>query len=114
MYLDHISTDRLLKNVQALGVIGLALDRHPSGRVIAAEVCKDESRIPLGEMQLDDFYRLAQRLNLPVVESYVASDQEKESHRLALRRQSERMETARELRGERSSEGWNKPEGGAL
>lgn len=112
--LDHISTERLMRNVQALGVIGLALDRHPSGRVLAAEVCKDSTRITLGEMQLDDFYRLAQRLNLPVLESYVATEQEKESHRLALRRQSERMETAREIRGERETSGWNKPEGGAL
>lgn len=110
MYLDHISTDRLLKNVQALGVIGLALDRHPSGAVIAAEVCRDETRIPLGQMQLEDFYRLAQRLNLPVVESYVATEQEKESHRLALRHQSERQSTAMELRGERSNEGWKKAE----
>lgn len=110
MYLDHISTDRLLKNVQALGVIGLALDRHPSGKVIACEVCKDKERVPLGEMQLDDFYRLAQRLNLPVVESYVATEQEKESHRLALRNQSERQSIAMELRGERSNEGWKKAE----
>lgn len=99
-----------MRNVQALGVIGLALDRYPDGRIIAAEVCKDQERVPLGEMSLDDFYRLAQRLNLPVVESYVATEQEKESHRLALRNQSERQSIAMELRGERSNEGWKKAE----
>lgn len=110
MILDHISTDRIMRNIQALGVIGLALDRHANGKVIAAEVCKDETRIPLGEMTLDDFYRLAQRLNLPVLPSYVASDQDKESHRLALRRQSERLETAKAIRSERGNEGWKTPE----
>lgn len=108
--LDHISTDRIMRNVQALGVIGLALDRHANGKVIAAEVCKDETRIPLGEMTLDDFYRLAQRLNLPVLPSYVASEQEKESHRLSMRRLAERAETARELRGAREMPAWQVPE----
>lgn len=109
-YLDNISTERLMRNVQALGVIGLALDRYPDGRVIAAEVCKDQERVPLGEMSLDDFYRLAQRLDLPVLPSWVATEQEKESHRLALRNQSERQSIAMELRGERSNEGWKKAE----
>lgn len=95
-----------MRNVQALGVIGLALDRHANGKIIAAEVCKDATRITLGEMTTDDFYRLAQRLNLPVLPSHVATAQEKESHRLAMRRQSERAEEARTLRGERSVEGW--------
>jgi hypothetical protein len=110
MILDNISTDRIMRNVQALGVIGLALDRHANGKIIAAEVCKDETRITLGEMTTDDFYRLAQRLNLPVLPSHVATAQEKESHRLAMRRQSERAEEAREMRGVRETPAWAVPD----
>lgn len=114
---DHIPNERLPHWLAQNGVIGLAIDRLPSGRLIAAEIRKDEEgemRIPLAEMSTDDFYALASRLNLPVLDSKVASEQELASHRQAMRRLSERLETAKAIRSERGNEGWNKPEGGSL
>ena len=113
MILDSIPQDRLPHWLAVNGIIGLAIDRLPSGRLIAAEIRRDEEgelRVPLAEMSTTDFYALAARLNLPVLDSKIASEQELASHRQAMRRLSERQETARELRGERTAELWNVPE----
>jgi len=117
MIYDNVDPSRLPHWLAQNGVIGLALDRLPNGRIIAAEVRKDEAgvmRVPLAEMTTTDFYALASKLNLPIVESQIASEQELASHRQAMRRLSERLETAKAIRSERGSEGWNKPEGGLL
>jgi hypothetical protein len=117
MIYANIDTERLPHWLAQNHVVGLAFDRLPNGRVVAAEIRKDEEgelRVPLAEMDTDSFYRLAQRLNLPILDSKIASEQELASHRQAMRRLAERAETAKELRGERQAEGWNKPEGGAL
>lgn len=114
---DTIAPDRLPQWLAQNRIIGLALDRLPNGRLIAAEVRKDEEgelHVPLLEMSTDEFYTLASRLNLPVLDSKIATRQEMDSFRQAMRRQSERAETAKELRGERETSGWNKPEGGTL
>ena len=113
MIYDAIEPTRLPQWLAQHGIIGLALDRLPNGKLIAAEVRKDEEgelHVPLLEMSTDEFYTLASRLNLPVLDSKIATRQEMDSFRQAMRRQSERMETARELRGERAVEGWNRPE----
>jgi len=114
---DTIDPSRLPHWLAQNHVVGLALDRLPNGRVIAAEIRKDEAgelRVPLAEMDTDSFYLLASRLNLPILDSSIASEQELASHRQAMRRLSERTETAKAIRSERENEGWNKPEGGAL
>ncbi len=94
-------------------IIGLSLDRLPSGKVMACEVRKDEAgelRVPIAQMNLDDLYALAARLHLEILPSRFASRQEMDSHRAHVRRLSERAEQARELRGERESEGWKQAE----
>lgn len=116
MIYDNIDTTRLPHWIAQNSIVGLAFDKLPNGRVVAAEIRKDEEgelRVPLAEMDTDSFYRLAQRLNLPIMDSKIATKQEMDSHRQAMRRLAERAETAKELRGERSLEAWNKPEGGA-
>ena len=110
---DNIDPSRLPHWLAQNGVIGLAIDKLPNGRLIAAEIRKDEEgelRVPLAEMTVSDFYTLASRLNLPIMDSKIASEQELASHRQAMRRLAERAETAKELRGERSIEGWKVPE----
>lgn len=94
-------------------IIGLSIDRLPNGKVVAAEVRRDEDgeiRVPIAEMSLDDLYALAARLSLEILPSKFATKAEMESHRLHVRRLSERRETARALREEREAEGWKQPE----
>jgi hypothetical protein len=113
MIYDNIDSTRLPHWLAQNGVVGLAIDKLPNGRLIAAEIRKDEEgtlRVPLAEMTTADFYALASRLNLPILDSNIASEQELASHRQAMRRLAERQETAKELRSERAVEGWNKPE----
>lgn len=113
MIFDQIPNDKLPHWLAVNGIIGLAIDRLPSGRLIAAEVRKDEEgelRVPLAEMTTADFYALASRLNLPIVESKIASEQELSSHRQAMRRLSERAETAKAIRSERENAAWAVPD----
>jgi hypothetical protein len=94
-------------------IVGLSLDRLPSGKVMACEVRKDEAgelRVPIAQMSLEELYRLASRLHLEILPSRFASRQEMDSHRAHVRRLSERAEQARELRGEREAEGWKQAE----
>ena len=110
---DNIDPSRLPHWIAQNSIVGLAFDKLPNGRVVAAEIRKDEEgelRVPLAEMTTADFYALASRLNLPILDSRIASEQELASHRQAMRRLAERIETAKELRSERESEAWNKPE----
>jgi hypothetical protein len=111
---DTIPQHRLPQWLAQNNIIGLSLDRLPNGRLIAAEVRKDddgELHVPLLEMDTDSFYALASRLNLPICDSEIASREEMEAFRRA---QSERWERFKEVNSERSVEGWNKPEGGML
>lgn len=90
-------------------IVGLSIDRLPNGKVVAAEVRRDEDgeiRVPIAQMSLDDLYALASRLHLEILPSKFATRQEMDSHRAHVRRLSERAEQARELRGERENEGW--------
>jgi hypothetical protein len=90
-------------------ITGLSLDRLPNGKVMAVEVRKDEAgelRVPIAQMSLDDLYALASRLRLEILPSRFATKQELESHRLHVRRMSERAEMARGLREERGAEAW--------
>ncbi len=110
MIYDAIEPTRLPQWLAQHGIIGLALDRLPNGRLIAAEVRKDEEgelHVPLLEMSTDEFYTLASRLNLPVLDSKIASRAEMEAFRRA---QSERWERFQEVSSERTAEGWNRPE----
>jgi hypothetical protein len=110
---DHIPNDKLPHWIAQNRIIGLALDRLANGRIIAAEVRKDEEgelRVPIAEMTTADFYALASRLNLPILDSKIASEQELASHRQAMRRLAERSETAKELRGVRETPAWQVPE----
>lgn len=94
-------------------IVGLSIDRLPNGKVVAAEVRRDEDgeiRVPIAEMSLDDLYALAARLHLEILPSRFASREEMESHRLHIRRLSERREAARALREEREAEGWKQTE----
>ncbi len=89
MNLDAIPEHRIPQWIAQHNIIGLALDRHPSGRIIAAEVRKDEKgehRVTLGEMTVDDFQRLAAQMGLPILESSIASRQLMESWRLQQRK----------------------------
>lgn len=113
MLIDHIPNERLPHWIAQNRIIGLSLDKLANGRIIAAEVRRDEEgelRVPIAEMTTADFYALASRLNLPILDSRIASEQELAGHRQAMRRLAERSETAKELRSERESEAWNKPE----
>ena len=113
MIFDHIPNDKLPHWLAQNGIIGLAIDRLPSGKLIAAEIRKDEEgelRVPLAEMTTADFYALASKLNLPILDSKIASEQELASHRQAMRRLAERSETAKELRNERTVAAWQVPE----
>jgi len=94
-------------------IIGLAIDRLPSGKVIACEVRKDEAgelRVPIAQMSLDDLYALAARLHLEILPSKFASRQEMDSHRAHVRRLAERSNEAREMRGVRETPAWQVPE----
>lgn len=94
-------------------IIGLAIDRLPSGKVIACEVRKDEAgelRVPIAQMSLDDLYALAARLHLEILPSKFATRQEMDSHRAHVRRLAERSNEAAELRGVRETPAWQVPE----
>lgn len=108
MQLNHTAAEFCATN----NIVGLSLDRLPSGKVMACEVRRDEAgelRVPIAQMTLDDLYALASRLHLEILPSRFASQQELESHRLHVRRLSERMATARELREERDTPAWAVP-----
>ena len=94
-------------------IVGLAIDRLPSGQVIACEVRKDEAgelRVPIAQMSLEDLYALAARLHLEILPSKFASRQEMDSHRAHVRRLAERSNEAREMRGARETPAWAVPE----
>ena len=94
-------------------IIGLAIDRLPSGAVIACEVRKDEAgelRVPIAKMSLEDLYALAARLHLEILPSKFASRQEMDSHRAHVRRLAERSNEAAELRGSKQTPAWAVPD----
>ena len=94
-------------------IIGLAIDRLPSGKLIACEVRKDEAgelRVPIAQMSLEDLYALAARLHLEILPSKFATRQEMDSHRAHVRRLAERSNEAREMRGVRETPAWQVPE----
>ena len=105
MQLNHTAQEFCAVN----HITGLSLDRLPNGKVMAVEVRKDEAgelRVPIAQMTLDDLYALAARLHLAILPSRFASQQELDSHRLHVRRMSERAAMARELRKERETPAW--------
>lgn len=109
MHLNH-SAEQFC---QINNIVGLSLDRLPNGRVMACEVRKDEAgelRVPIAQMSLDDLYSLASRLHLEILPSKFATAQELASHRLHVRRLAERAEVAREIKGERDTPAWARPE----
>lgn len=90
--------------VAANHIVGLSIDRLPSGQVQACEIRKDEAgtlRVPLGSMSTADFYTLAARLRVDVLPSRFASEQEKIAARQHAARIAERAEMAAELRESR-------------
>lgn len=94
-------------------IVGLSIDRLPSGAVMACEVRKDEAgelRVPIAKMSLDDLYALAARLHLEILPSKFATRQEMDSHRAHVRRLAERSNEARELRGVRGTPAWAVPD----
>jgi len=94
-------------------IVGLAIDRLPSGQVIACEVRKDEAgelRVPIARMSLEDLYALAARLHLEILPSKFASRQEMDSHRAHVRRLAERSNEAAELRGSKQTPAWAVPD----
>ena len=108
MQLNHTAQEFCATN----NITGLSLDRLPNGKVMAVEVRRDEAgelRVPIASMTLDDLYALASRLHLEILPSRFASQQELESHRLHVRRMSERAEMARGLREERDTPAWAVP-----
>lgn len=109
---DHIPTNKIPHWIAQNRIIGLSLDKLANGKIIAAEVRRDEEgelRVPIAEMTTADFYALASKLNLPIMESKIASEQELASHKQAMRRLAERSETAKELRGVRETPAWQVP-----
>lgn len=109
MQLNHTAHEFCAVN----NIVGLSLDRLPNGKVMACEVRRDsdgELRVPIAQMSLDDLYQLASRLHLEILPSRFASEQELASHRQHVRRLAERAETAREIKGERETPAWARPE----
>lgn len=85
-------------------IIGLALDRLPSGQVLACEIRKDEAgtlRVSLGSMSTQDFYTLAARLRVDILPSQFATAQERAAYRQQIARNEERAAMAAELRASR-------------
>lgn len=87
-------------------IVGLSLDRLPSGQVLACEVRQDDEageqfRVPIGSMSTADFYTLAARLRVDILPSRFASEQEKIATRQHAARMQERAEMAEELRANR-------------
>jgi hypothetical protein len=94
-------------------IVGLAIDRLPSGKIMACEVRKDEAgelRVPIEQMSLTDLYALAARLHLEILPSKFATRQEMDSHRAHVRRLAERSNEAREMRGARETPAWAVPD----
>jgi hypothetical protein len=90
--------------IAANHVVGLSLDRLPSGQVLACEVRQDEAgelRVPLGSMSTRDFYALAARLRVDILPSKFATAQERAAYRQQVARNEERAATAAELRASR-------------
>jgi hypothetical protein len=106
----NIPADKIPHWIATNRIVGLSLDKLASGKLIPCEVRRDELgeiRVPIvGEMTTDDFYALAARLGLEILPSKFATAQECESHRLHVRRMSERAEMARGLREERETPAW--------
>jgi len=87
--------------IAANHVVGLSLDRLPSGQVQACEIREDEAgqlRVPLGSMTTADFYALAARLRVEILPSQFATAQERAAHRQQIARNEERAAMAAELR----------------
>jgi hypothetical protein len=96
--------DNLPGYIAANHIVGLSLDRLPSGQVLACEVRKDEEgelRVPLGSMSTADFYTLASRLGVQIMPSKFASAQELAAHRQQIARNEERAALADEIRASR-------------
>lgn len=92
--------------IAANHVVGLSLDRLPSGQVQACEIREDEAgqlRVPIGSMSTADFYSLAARLRVDILPSQFASEQERAAYRQQIARNEERAATAAELREGRKS-----------
>lgn len=109
MILNHNAQEFCAVN----NIVGLAIDRLPSGAVIACEVRKDEAgelRVPIAKMSLEDLYVLAARLHLEILPSKFASRQEMDSHRAHVRRLAERSNEAAEIRGVRETPAWAVPD----
>jgi len=90
--------------IAANHVIGLSLDRLPSGQVLACEIREDEAgqlRVPLGSMTTQDFYTLAARLRVDILPSQFATAQERMAHRQQIARNEERAAMAADLRATR-------------
>lgn len=87
--------------IAANHVVGLSLDRLPSGQVLACEVRQDEAgelRVPLGSMSTADFYTLAARLRVDILPSQFATAQERATYRQQIARNEERSAMAAEIR----------------
>jgi hypothetical protein len=70
-------------------IVGLALNLMPNGRAQACEIRRDEEgeyRTPLAEMTTADFYTLANRLGIEIMEGKDASKEEIAATRLQMRR----------------------------
>lgn len=90
--------------IAANHVVGLSLDRLPSGQVLACEVREDEAgqiRIPLGSMTTADFYTLASRLRVDILPSQFATAQERAAYRQQIARNEERAAMVAEIRDAR-------------
>ena len=90
--------------IAANHVVGLSIDRLPSGQVLACEVRQDEAgqlRVPLGSMTTQDFYTLAARLRVDILPSQFATAQERAAYRQQIARNEERAAMAAEIRGAR-------------
>lgn len=91
--------------IAANHIVGLSLDRLPSGQVQACEIREDEAgqlRIPLGSMSTADFYTLAARLRVDILPSKFATAQERAAHRQQIARNEERAAMADEIRASRN------------
>jgi hypothetical protein len=70
-------------------IVGLALNLMPTGKAQACEVRRDEEgefRTPLAEMTTTDFYTLANRLGVAIMDGKDASKEEITATRLQMRK----------------------------
>ena len=87
--------------IAANHVVGLSIDRLPSGQVLACEVRQDEAgqlRVPLGSMTTQDFHTLATRLRVDILPSQFATAQDRAAYRQQIARNEERAAMAAEIR----------------